>query len=87
MKKATIHVAFDDEKLSAAKLYMEQKGLSFEEEMEKAAESLYGKYVPANVREFLEMSAKIVPVPKVKKTKSSPSSAVGVPAAKEGDFD
>lgn len=87
MKKATIHVAFDDEKLSAAKLYMEQKGLSFEEEMEKAAESLYGKYVPANVREFLEMSTKIASVPKTKKPKPLPSSAVGAPIAKEGDFD
>ena len=57
MKKTTISVAFDEEKLSAAKLYMEQKGLSFETEMERAADALYGKYVPANVREFIEMSA------------------------------
>ena len=35
MKKAVIPVSFDAEKLSAAKLYMAQKDLSFEEEMEK----------------------------------------------------
>lgn len=87
MKKTTISVNFDDEKLSAAKLYMEQKGLSFEDEMERAAEALYGKYVPANVREFLEMSAKAMPAPKAKKPKPVPSSAVGAPAAKEGDPD
>lgn len=55
MKKAMIHVPFEDEKLSAARLYMEHKGLSFEDELSKSAEALYGKYVPANVREFLEL--------------------------------
>lgn len=87
MKKTTVSVAFDDEKLSAAKLYMEQKGVSFEAELEKAAEALYGKYVPAGVREFIELSAGMKTVPKSKKPKSSPSFAVGAPAAKEGDVD
>ena len=44
MKKTVIPVSFDAEKLSAAKLYMAQKELSFEDEMVKAAEALYGKY-------------------------------------------
>lgn len=70
MKKTTVSITFDDEKLSAAKLYMEQKGLSFETEMEKAADALYGKYVPANVREFLEMSAGAKTVPKPKSRSS-----------------
>ena len=35
MKKTVVHVPFDEEKLSAARLYMAQKELSFEEEMEK----------------------------------------------------
>ena len=39
MKKTVVHVPFDEEKLSAARLYMAQKELSFEEEMEKAAET------------------------------------------------
>lgn len=57
MKKTVIPVSFDAEKLSAAKLYMTQKDLSFEDEMEKAADALYGKYVPAGVREFIELNA------------------------------
>ena len=36
MKKAVIPVSFDAEKLSAAKLYMAQKDLSFEEENGKS---------------------------------------------------
>lgn len=35
MKKANITVTFDADKLSAAQMYMEQKDLSFEDEMEK----------------------------------------------------
>ena len=72
MKKAVIPVSFDAEKLSAARLYMAQKDLSFEEEMEKAADALYGKYVPAGVREFIDMRSGIVSssaVPKPKKPK------------------
>jgi hypothetical protein len=87
MKKTTISVAFDEEKLSAAKLYMEQKGLSFETEMERAADALYGKYVPANVREFIEMSAGTKAVPKLKKPKPSPSSAVGAEIKSEVNAD
>lgn len=87
MKKTTISVAFDEEKLSAAKLYMDQKGLSFETEMERAADALYGKYVPANVREFIEMSAGTKAVPKPKKPKPSPSSAVGAEIKSEVNAD
>lgn len=57
MKKTTITITFDEDKLAAAKLYMEQKELEFDEEMVKAAEALYQKYVPTNVREFIDMSA------------------------------
>lgn len=47
MKKATVHIPFEEEKLAAVRLYMEQKELSFEDEMIGAAEALYGKHVPA----------------------------------------
>ena len=86
MKKATITVTFDADKLSAAQMYMEQKELSFESEMEKAAEALYGKYVPANVREFLEMSADSQPAAKPKRIQSV-SSAVGAVPVPDGDPD
>ena len=82
MKKANITVTFDADKLSAAQMYMEQKDLSFEDEMEKAAESLYSKYVPAGVREFIEMSAGAKPAAKPRKAKTS--SAVGEAYAPDG---
>lgn len=78
MKKAMIHVPFEEEKLSAARLYMEQKELSFEDELAKAADALYGKYVPTNVREFIELRTDAPKAP-AKRKPPRPSSAVGVP--------
>lgn len=58
MKNTTIAVNFDEEKLAAARLYLAQKDLSAEEELGKAMEALYQKYVPGNVREFIEMRSR-----------------------------
>ena len=83
MKKTIINIPFDEEKLTAAKLYMEQKGLSFEDELVKAAETLYGQCVPANVREFIELRSES-PRPSAKKTPRS-SSAVGAASSQDGE--
>lgn len=78
MKKTAITISFDDEKLSALKMYLEQKGQTVEEELENQLAVLYGKTVPAGVREFLELkSGGTGTVPKPKRMKPSPSSAVG----------
>ena len=49
MKKANISVSFEEEKLSALKLYLGQKGSSVESELAAACEVLYMKTVPSNV--------------------------------------
>lgn len=69
MKKSSISIMYDDEKLSAIKLYMSQRDLDFKEELEKSVDSLYSKYVPANVREFIDMKGSQVKPPKPKKPK------------------
>ena len=53
--------------------------------VEKAAEALYSKYVPAGVREFIELNAKDKAAAKPKKPRPAPSSAVGVPPEPGGD--
>ena len=57
-----------------------QKDSTPEAELEKAAEALYGKYVPAGVREFIELNAESKAAAKPKKPRPAPSSAVGVPS-------
>lgn len=69
MKKSSISIMYDDEKLSAIKLYMSQRDLDFKVELEKSVDALYAKYVPANVREFIDMKGSQVKPPKPKKPK------------------
>lgn len=67
MKKTSVSIMYDDEKLNAVKLYMSQRDLDFKEELEKSMDSLYAKYVPANVREFIDMKRSQEKPPKPKK--------------------
>ena len=69
MKKSSISIMYDDEKLNAIRLYISQRDLDFKEELEKSVDSLYAKYVPANVREFIDMKGSQVKTPKPKKSK------------------
>ena len=57
MKKASISIFYDDEKLSAVRMYMKQKDLDIKSELEKTIDSMYARYVPSNVREFIDMKA------------------------------
>ena len=69
MKKTSVGIMYDDEKLNAIRLYMSQRDLDFKEELEKSVDSLYAKYVPANVREFIDMKSVLANPPKPKKQK------------------
>lgn len=55
--KKSVTVNIDAEKLTALEMYLGQKNLKLSEELEKFAEQLYQKYVPSNVREFIELTA------------------------------
>ena len=69
MKKTSVSIMYDDEKLNAVKLYMSQRDLDFKEELEKSVDTLYSKYVPTNVREFIDMKSLQAKPPKPKKPK------------------
>ena len=80
MKKVTISISYDDEKLNALKLYLSQKDTQVEDEMTKALDVLYTKTVPSGVRDFIEMRSGENPAPKPKlprRPKPVSSSAVG----------
>ena len=84
MKKVNITVAFDEEKLSALKMYLGQKDTTVEKELAKALDVLYGKTVPAGVREFIALrSGEGIPTEKKKKNVSP--SAVADHAPTEGE--
>lgn len=82
MKKATITISYDEEKLNALKMYLGQKDTQVEEELAKALDTLYNKNVPAGVRDFIDMRSGTNPAPAqkpVRKPKPAqlPPSAVG----------
>ena len=52
--KHNITVSFDEQKLSALKIYLQQKDKDVESELSKSIELLYEKTVPANVRNYIE---------------------------------
>ena len=69
MKKTSVSIMYEDEKLNAVKMYMEQRDLDFKVELEKSVDSLYAKYVPSNVREFIDMKSVLTKPSKPKKQK------------------
>lgn len=57
MKKATITISFEREKLKAIQFYAGKKGSSLEAELDDFMTKLYEKYVPAQTREYIESMA------------------------------
>ena len=55
LRKATVTVTYDEEKLGALKMYLLQKGIDFEDELVKSIDTLYSKNVPTAVKDFFEM--------------------------------
>lgn len=64
--KKSVTVSVESEKLAALEMYLGQKNLGLSEELEKFSEQLYQKYVPSNVREFIELTATKKPPKKMK---------------------
>ena len=62
--KKNIIITMENDKLSALKMYTEQKGTTVEEELTRFAEQMYAKTVPQNVRDFIDMMSKQQPAVK-----------------------
>lgn len=92
MKKVNISISYDEEKTSTLKLYLEQKSLSLEEELEKCIDTLYGKYVPVQVQTFIAMrsgsAVAVVETPKPRsRRKSTPPQIEEQISPKPADLD
>lgn len=67
MKKEQICVDFDDEKLDALQVYLKEKGIVLETELEETIQKLYEKHVPTAVRSFIERDRGVQELPKRRK--------------------
>lgn len=72
MKKATINISFEQEKLRALQFYAGKKDSSLEAELDDFMTKLYEKYVPAQTREYIESMAE--PAEKPRPRPSRPAS-------------
>lgn len=76
MKKINISISYDEEKVKALNLYLEQRDIKLEDELLKAVDALYTKIVPSNVREFIDLRSGAPAAPPKKKPRSAPSAVV-----------
>ena len=53
MKQANIQITFEEEKLRALRRYIAKRDSALEAELQKAAQRLYEKVVPAAVQEYI----------------------------------
>ena len=53
--KKSVTVNVNEKRLSAIEMYLEQKNTTLAAELEKYVDQLYGKVVPQNVRDFIDM--------------------------------
>ena len=66
--KKSVAITISDERLAALEMYLEQKNTTLAAELEKYADQLYGKVVPQNVRDFIDMMSAKKPARKQKIT-------------------
>ena len=82
MKKGTVTVSFEAEKLRAVEMYMEKKEANLREELEEQLQRLYERHVPANVREYIIEKDEGTKASKTRKTAKKMDNAV-TPLAKQ----
>ena len=55
MKKETLALKYDAEKLSTLRLYMNKAQINLESELQKCVDKLCERHIPKDVRELFEM--------------------------------
>ena len=70
MKKATVTVSFELEKLKAVQFYAGKNGTSLESDLDAFREKLYKKYVPSQTREYIESMAEPEEQPRPRSARS-----------------
>ena len=77
MKQANIQITFEEEKLRALRRYIAKRNSTLESELQKAAQRLYEKVVPAAVQEYISDCAQEEFERKPQKKSSSGSTSAG----------
>ena len=81
MKKATVTVTFDDEKLGALEFSLRKEHSSVQEHLEDALNALYEKTVPEPLREYLDSRAAPAARPRRPARPAKPQPREEIPSA------
>ena len=73
MKPTTIQFEYDDAKLEAIRICLADKQTDLAHELEIFMNSIYRKFVPSQVRDFLEKKEELTPVDEPKTTRKAVS--------------
>ncbi len=71
--KNTVTITLDGEKFRALKMYLSEKKTSLDEQLSNYADQLYGKIVPQNVRDYIDMTEKQQSATKPKSNSTKPT--------------
>lgn len=71
MRKATVTISFDQEKLKAVQFYAGKNDTSLEAELDAFMEKLYKRYVPSQTREYIESMAEPEEQPRSRLSRST----------------
>ncbi len=82
MKKVSVTISYDEEKLKALRWYLQQKGVQLEDELTQAVETMFSKNVPASVRSYITRDSDVTadgdaPKPQRKNTAPKEVTEVG----------
>ena len=75
MKRMTITVSYEQEKLKALQFYAGKNGTSLESDLDAFMEKLYKKYVPSQTREYIESMAEPEEQPRPRSARSPRSAS------------
>ena len=75
MKRMTITVSYEQEKLKVLQFYAGKNGTSLESDLDAFMEKLYKKYVPSQTREYIESMAEPEEQPRPRSARSPRSAA------------
>jgi len=67
MKKSSITITYDEEKLNAIRLFLTEKTLDLDAELDGFLDGLYKKYVPPSVRVYIESKDATAPPAQTKR--------------------
>jgi hypothetical protein len=70
MKKSTLTIEFEQEKLEAVRYFAEQRDVKLQDELDGFLTKLYEKYVPEPTRKYIESKPVVTTIPR-KAAKSS----------------